>query len=606
MQEEIGLREYIDVIVRRWKLVLGIPLVAVVTAAIVSFLITPTYETTATLSVPQPSPSIAYTSLIESTEVESQAIDLLNASLSPAERVPGGLIDKVRVSRESDGRLIRITVQSDTSKKAAQIANAWAEASIRKLSAPEFLEAQEREILDDPQLKVAKQSLNEAQQALDDFLKLHGLGTSGYDAIEQELRDLEQTLATYPSYRDWIEVLIETVPQVQDALRSGESAYGFASAIQDSLALAINIRVLPFATAEVSVGRTWEVLYPVRLRLVDVIQELEANAQILRQYEANKQDIEVLIETVPQVQDALRSGESAYGFASAIQESLAEVSVGRTWEGLGPVHLRLANVIRELEANEQILRQYEANKQDIKDSMREVVVIREAVAGGESIPEIVVVPLIMARRIPEGVNIQVSSLLASSLITSDQVEILDGWITALSAEEQATLAAIQEHTRKHLEILDRTLAALKAEEQATLAAIQEHTGKHFEILDRTLAALKAAETDVSDVIKRISDDISQRESWLESKEELDYLKRARDSAEQVYASAAQRAQDEGIALRVVASTIELSEPARVPEQPIRPNVLQNLLIAGTLGLLVGVVGALALEYLEVGKHRLAI
>jgi len=497
VQEEIGLREYIDVIARRWKLVLGIPLVAVIVAAIVSFLITPTYEATATLSVPQPSPSIVYTSLIESTEVESQVIDLLNASLSPAERVPGGLIDKVRVSRESDGRLIRITVQSDTSKKAAQIANAWAEASIRKLSAPEFLEAQEREILDDPQLKVAKQSLNEAQQALDDFLKLHGLGTSGYDAIEQELRDLEQTLATYQSYRDWIEVLIETVPQVQDALRSGESAYGFASAIQESLALAINIRVLPFATAEVSVGQTWEVLYPVGLRLV--------------------------------------------------------------------------NVIRELEANAQILRQYEANKQDIKDSVREVVAIREAVAGGESIPEIVVVPLIIARRIPEGVNIQVSSLLASSLITSDQVEILDGWITALSAEEQATLAAIQEHTRKH-----------------------------FEILDRTLAALKAAETDVSDVIKRISDDISQRESLFESKEELDYLKRARDIAEQVYASASQRAQDEGIALRVVASTIELSEPARVPEQPIRPNVLQNLLIAGTLGLLMGVVGALALESLEVG------
>ena len=32
----------------------------------------------------------------------------------------------------------------------------------------------------------------------------------------------------------------------------------------------------------------------------------------------------------------------------------------------------------------------------------------------------------------------------------------------------------------------------------------------------------------------------------------------------------------------------------------------NVLIAGPLGLLVGVLGAPGLEYLEVGKHRLAI
>ena len=56
--------------------------------------------------------------------------------------------------------------------------------------------------------------------------------------------------------------------------------------------------------------------------------------------------------------------------------------------------------------------------------------------------------------------------------------------------------------------------------------------------------------------------------------------------------------DERIALRVVAGTIELSEPARVPEQPIRPNVLQNLLIAGTLGLLMGVFAAFVTDYFK--------
>jgi len=39
MEEEIDLREYINVIVRRWKWIVGITLAAVVTAGIVSFLV---------------------------------------------------------------------------------------------------------------------------------------------------------------------------------------------------------------------------------------------------------------------------------------------------------------------------------------------------------------------------------------------------------------------------------------------------------------------------------------------------------------------------------------------------------------------------------------
>jgi len=45
VEEEIDLREYIEVILRRWKWIGGITLVAVVTAAIVSFfVIAPVYE----------------------------------------------------------------------------------------------------------------------------------------------------------------------------------------------------------------------------------------------------------------------------------------------------------------------------------------------------------------------------------------------------------------------------------------------------------------------------------------------------------------------------------------------------------------------------------
>ena len=176
MEEEIDLREYIEVMVRRWKWIAGITLAAVVTAAIVSFfVIAPIYEATATLLVAGP-PMIPTSrsleaqvveALLKSEEVEAQVVEALGEVLSPPERKPGGLVAKIKVAREGKSRVFRVSARADNPHKAAQIANAWAEAGVELL--------RKRQAPSDEALRRAERNLRTAEQALWEFAEASGL-----------------------------------------------------------------------------------------------------------------------------------------------------------------------------------------------------------------------------------------------------------------------------------------------------------------------------------------------------------------------------------------------------------------------------------------------
>jgi uncharacterized protein involved in exopolysaccharide biosynthesis len=184
VEEEIDLREYIEVIVRRWKWIAGITIVAVVTAAIVSFfVITPVYEASATLLVMKPplipaSQSLeaqVVEALLRSTNVEAQVVEALQETLSPSERVPGSLVSKVKVAQEGKSSVFKISARANDPQKAAQIANAWAEVGteiLREALAPT-----------DGELKLAEQNLKAAEEALWELAEANGLA-------EADLRSL--------------------------------------------------------------------------------------------------------------------------------------------------------------------------------------------------------------------------------------------------------------------------------------------------------------------------------------------------------------------------------------------------------------------------------
>lgn len=231
MEEEIDLREYIDVIVRRWKWILGITLVAVVTAAIVSFfLLAPVYEAKAGVVIVKSRSEIAFEpkyrtlteediasrrkaleALVKSSSVAAEVIAKLGSTLEPEEREVEALLGTVET--ESNGDLIGIKVKGRDPSKIAAIASAWGEAYEEYvnelygggLQSPGDIQSQVVE---------AESSYKEVQDALAKFT-----GDNQIDTLTQEIGAKQNTLADYYTTKQSLDLLIADARALRDQSR---------------------------------------------------------------------------------------------------------------------------------------------------------------------------------------------------------------------------------------------------------------------------------------------------------------------------------------------------------------------------------------------------
>jgi len=146
MEDEIDLRQYAAVLVKRWKWIVGVTMLAALVAGVVSFTTTPTYEATALVfllfnQTNQPgappksllSPQTQLT-LLQSNDIAQRVVQTLGDKLTPAEknallRIDGTNTGPVRVNPDqTDKSLFRVTAQASRASTSADIANAWAAA----------------------------------------------------------------------------------------------------------------------------------------------------------------------------------------------------------------------------------------------------------------------------------------------------------------------------------------------------------------------------------------------------------------------------------------------------------------------------------------------
>jgi polysaccharide biosynthesis transport protein len=152
MEDEIDLRAYLDVLLRRWKWIVGVTLVAALVAGVVSLLMPPTYESTASVFVLSTGTTSTGTStnqvlvspqaqvtLLTSNLVAQQVIQALGDKLSEDEKrallstdLTGGAV-KVQPDT-TDKSLFKITAQAKTAEKSQDIANAWATAGAAEIN----------------------------------------------------------------------------------------------------------------------------------------------------------------------------------------------------------------------------------------------------------------------------------------------------------------------------------------------------------------------------------------------------------------------------------------------------------------------------------------
>ena len=182
MEFELNMQYYLDVVLRQWKVVLVVFIVATLAALAVSFIQDPMYETTVIMmeqtydyvDVPRLSPVDRtvvklYPTLARTEAVESRVIEAIGPSLSASEKTPGALMSMVVIREDKDNpALFRIMVQVGDPGKAKLIANTWAEQYIEEVGTFQLIWSSE--------LETVQQDLESAEAALTEFRQQTGLG----------------------------------------------------------------------------------------------------------------------------------------------------------------------------------------------------------------------------------------------------------------------------------------------------------------------------------------------------------------------------------------------------------------------------------------------
>jgi polysaccharide biosynthesis transport protein len=178
-EEEIDLREYINVLLKRKGIIILIFLIAVITVALVSFFyLKPVYEANAVIAVSKPKIinslideiSIEdYKNLIKDVEIEKELMQKLNLDKPPTEVTPYDLERMITIEIPKDTNLIKINLQAENPKLTKDIINTWATLFVEKNKKLYFEEVKKAKIGVEDKLKYVEQDFFEIEEKMIEF-----------------------------------------------------------------------------------------------------------------------------------------------------------------------------------------------------------------------------------------------------------------------------------------------------------------------------------------------------------------------------------------------------------------------------------------------------
>jgi uncharacterized protein involved in exopolysaccharide biosynthesis len=185
LEEEIDLREYIEVLIRQWKWIAALAIVAAVVALVISFLLPPTYEASALVIITRPryvmrfdvkfetvnnpqQPYKAYPALAMSDDVLMQTMAAMKPPLLEEEQDLTSFRKKLEAVPSSDPSVVELHVKHQDAETAAHIANTWADIFVSGVNELYDATDQDSRFFED-QLVDADAVLVKAEQSLVEF-----------------------------------------------------------------------------------------------------------------------------------------------------------------------------------------------------------------------------------------------------------------------------------------------------------------------------------------------------------------------------------------------------------------------------------------------------
>jgi len=209
-EEEIDLREYINVLLKRKGIIILIFLIAVITAALVSyFYLKPVYQASTILMISKPkyqvelepkiqtqfTPEVSlatYESLIKDRKIEEEVIKKLNLDQPPYGLTPDNLQGMITIESLKNTNLIKMNLQAGEPKLAKDIANVWAALFVEKNKDLNLQESKEAQGFIEEQLKISNQNLSKIEEETREFNE-----TNKIEIFEDEIKGKATKVLNY-------------------------------------------------------------------------------------------------------------------------------------------------------------------------------------------------------------------------------------------------------------------------------------------------------------------------------------------------------------------------------------------------------------------------
>ncbi|MBU2563193.1 MAG: hypothetical protein KJ568_01945 [Actinobacteria bacterium] len=603
-EEEIDLREYINVLLKRKGIIILIFLIAVITAALVSyFYLKPVYEASAILMISKPkyqvelepkiqtqfTPEISlatYENLIKDREIEEEVIKKLNLGQPPYELSSDSLHGMITIEALKDTNLIKMNLQASNPELAKDVVNTWAALFVEKNKELHLKESKESQVFIEEQLKISKQNLSKIEEDIREFNEINKI-----DAMDKEITvKLDKIMGNESRLAD-VKIGTEREKAKIEEIRSQMIS-------QEKLISSSNID-----------------------RLTEGLKFIEAKDFIEGQLELAKQNLKT-------------KEEELKTFNQESKISLLEKEITSKTDQIVNFNNRLINlkILIEQEKTNIGTAKAQLNKQEktfiLTKSIYDDASLSQLISEISEEKALLLKNLKLKSEELNSLYINLEERIINSEINletyqtemaqvTENIDILKNELEK-DKEEFATEKLILANLERDKEVLENTyimldnkmkeieIATATPENQQKIARFTnpEYLSLQEQLIESTIIQ-KTLQAEEKQLKENINDDWKRvdvlKQELAQEKLTQSRLEREYDTAKGVYDVLSQKAEEVKIAVATESGLVKIASLAYEPKYPIKPNKKLNILIAGVLGLFVGIFVAFFLEFWQKGK-----
>lgn len=603
-EEEIDLREYIDVLLKRKGVIILIFLIAVITAALVSyFYLKPVYQASTILMISKPkyqvelepkiqtqfSPEVSlatYESLIKDREIEEEVIKKLNLDQPPYEFSPDSLQGMITIESLKNTNLIKMNLQAGEPKLAKDIANVWAALFVEKNKDLNLQESKEAQGFIENQLKVSNQNLSKIEEETREFNE-----TNNIVAMDKEITvKLDKIMANESRLAD-VKISVEIERAKMEEIQQQMS-------LQEKLISSSNIDRLiegmKFSEAKDFIGGQLELAQ----------QNLQDKEEQIKTFNQESKISLLEREITSKTNQIVNFNNRLINLKILIEQEKTKIGTAKAQLNEQEKTFILTKTIYDDASLSQLISEI---------SEEEALILKNLKLKSEELNSLYI--NLEGRIINSEINLETYQTEMAQVIES--IDILENELEKTKNEyaiEKLKLANLEREYKisENVYIMlankkkEIDIATVTPENQQKIARFTnpEYLSLQKQLIESTIMqkTLQAEERQLKENIDDYWERIENlKQELAQEKLTQSRLERGYNTAKGVYDVLSQKNEEVKIAVATESGLVKIASLAYEPRGPIKPNKKLNILIAGVLGLFVGIFVAFFLEFWQKGK-----